>query len=124
MGVPMLERLWVAIQNAQGTEAQDLWMDNTRQQELVDEAYKDKLLPSQLRDLEEWQKPDMANTTDKPNPPGIPKFFTLYTKKARVENEKQPIKKKNILQDGGTSTEIRDTKNRILKMLGGRQSIH
>ena len=51
MGVPVLERLWVATQRAQGFSVEDPWSNGLRQAQLVEAAQQDRLTPTHLQSL-------------------------------------------------------------------------
>ena len=48
MSVPVLERLWVATQRAQGFAANGPWTDGIRQAQLIEAAGHDRLTPTQF----------------------------------------------------------------------------
>ena len=51
MSVPVLERLWVATQRAQGFTVDDPWVDSIRQAQLVEAAMQDTLTPTNFHSL-------------------------------------------------------------------------
>ena len=51
MSVPVLERLWIATQRAQGFSADDPWANGVRQAQLVEAAQQDRLTPSHIQKL-------------------------------------------------------------------------
>ena len=52
MSVPVLERLWIATQRAQGFSADDPWANGVRKAQLIEAAQQDRPTPHTLKNYE------------------------------------------------------------------------